>query len=292
MVKKNSSSNLKNSYGRKQDIPSPVRRKSHPVRNGLILLLIFFLFFTPMRTTVLLIGIDRVPEGSNAGRSDTMILATMPPFLPEVSLFSIPRDLWVNIPGVGENRINTAHYFAELYQPGTGMDAAAGVVEANFGIDVPYVIRIKFDGLINIVDAMGGVTIDLPEAMSGLEAGVNHLDGTQALAFVRDRKGSDDFSRQKRGQMFINAAFRTMLNPAKWLRIPVIIPAVLKAVDTNIPAYALPRVIYGFAFSAVFGFDAQTLDRNWVTPWVTNEGAQVLLPNWDLILPAIDQIFN
>jgi LCP family protein required for cell wall assembly len=292
MAKKNSSSNLKNSYGRKQDIPSPVRRKSHPVRNGLILLLIFFLFFTPMRTTVLLIGIDRVPEGSNAGRSDTMILATMPPFLPEVSLFSIPRDLWVNIPGVGENRINTAHYFAELYQPGTGMDAAAGVVEANFGIDVPYVIRIKFDGLINIVDAMGGVTIDLPEAMSGLEAGVNHLDGTQALAFVRDRKGSDDFSRQKRGQMFINAAFRTMLNPVKWLRIPVIIPAVLKAVDTNIPAYAWPRVIYGFAFSAVFGFDAQTLDRNWVTPWVTNEGAQVLLPNWDLILPAIDQIFN
>ena len=51
-------------------------------------------------------------------------------------------------------------------------------------------------------------------------------------------------------------------------------------------------MIYGFAFSAVFGFDAQTLDRNWVTPWVTNEGAQVLLPNWDLILPAIDQIFN
>ena len=292
MAKKNSSSNLKNSYGRKQDIPSPVRRKSHPVRNGLILLLIFFLFFTPMRTTVLLIGIDRVPEGSNAGRSDTMILATMPPFLPEVSLFSIPRDLWVNIPGVGENRINTAHYFAELYQPGTGMDAAAGVVEANFGIDVPYVIRIKFDGVIDIVDAMGGVTIDLPEAMSGLEAGVNHLDGTQALAFVRDRKGSDDFSRQKRGQMFINAAFRTMLNPMKWLRIPVIIPAALKAVDTNIPAYAWPRVIYGFAFSAVFGFDAQTLDRNWVTPWVTNEGAQVLLPNWDLILPAIDQIFN
>jgi len=292
MSKMNSSSTYSNTHGRKQDIPSTVRRKSHPVRNGLILLLIFFLFFTPMRTTVLLIGIDRVPEGSNAGRSDTMILATMPPFLPEVSLFSIPRDLWVNIPGVGENRINTAHYFAELNQPGTGMDAAAGVVEANFGIDVPYVIRIKFDGVIDIVDAMGGVNIDLPEAMSGLEAGANHLDGTQALAFVRDRKGSDDFSRQKRGQMFITAAFRTMLNPVKWVRIPAVIPAIMKAVDTNIPAYAWLRVVYGFAFSAVFGFDTQTLDRNWVTPWVTDEGAQVLLPNWDLILPAIDQIFK
>jgi hypothetical protein len=81
------------------------------------------------------------------------------------------------------------------------------------------------------------------------------------------------------------------VEPVKWLVFPLLSSG-LKAVDTNIPAYALPRVIYGFAFSAVFGFDAKTLDRNWVTPWVTNEGAQVLLPNWDLILPAIDQIFN
>ncbi len=274
------------------NIPLRTKRKTHPVRNGILILLVFFLFFTPMRTTVLVIGIDRVPEGSVLGRSDTMLVATLPPVLPKMSLFSIPRDLWVTIPDYGENRINTAHYFAELYQPGTGMQAAAGVVEANFGIDVPYVIRLRFDGFVNIVDAMGGVTINLPEPMSGLEAGTHTLDGTQALAFVRDRAGSDDFWRQKRGQLFISAAISNMLNPAKWLRIPAVITATLQAVDSNIPFWVWPRLLYGTAFSAVFGFESYTLDRNWVTSWVTDEGAQVLLPNWDLINPFIAEMFK
>ena len=83
-----------------------------------------------------------------------------------------------------------------------------------------------------------------------------------------------------------------MLNPAKWARIPFVATAVMEAIDTNIPFYAWPRIIYGLAFSAVFGFEAQTLDRNWVTPWVTDQGAQVLLPNWDLINPAVQAIFK
>jgi len=268
------------------------KRKSHPVRTGILILLVLFLFFTPMRTTLLVIGIDRVPEGSNAGRSDTMILATMPPFLPQMTLFSIPRDLWVSIPGVGENRINTAHYFAELSEPGSGLDAAAGVVEANFGIDVPYVIRIKFDGIVDIVDAMGGITVTLDEPTAMFEAGTQTLDGTQALAFVRDRSGSDDFSRQKHQQIFISSAVKAMLNPAKWLRIPAVATAVVQALDTNIPFYAWPRLLYGMAFSAAFGFEAQSLDRNWVTPWRTDQGAAVLIPNWELINPAVDEIFK
>jgi LCP family protein required for cell wall assembly len=269
----------------------PVRRR-HPGRTGILILLILFLFFTPLRSTLLIIGIDRTPEGTNAGRSDTMILATMPPFLPQMTLFSIPRDLWVSIPGVGENRINTAHYFAELSQPGTGLAAAAGVVEANFGIRVPYVIRIKFDGIINIVDAMGGITVTVEQSTGMFEAGTHTLDGTQALAFVRDRSGADDFSRQKHAQIFLSAAVKTMLNPVKWLRIPAVAAATIQSLDTNIPFYAWPRLLYGMAFSALFGFDAQTLDRNWVTPWRTDDGAQVLIPNWDLINPAIAEIFK
>jgi LCP family protein required for cell wall assembly len=268
------------------------KRKRHPVRNGILILLVLFLFFTPMRTTLLVIGIDRTPEGSNAGRSDTMILATLPPFLPKVTLLSIPRDLWVTIPGVGENRINTAHYFAELNQPGTGLDAASGVVEANFGIKVPYVMRVKFDGIVNIVDAMGGITLTLDKPTAMFQAGTLELDGTQALAFVRDRSGSDDFSRQKHAQIFISAAIKSMLNPAKWARIPAVAAATIQAIDTNIPFYAWPRLLYGMAFSAVFGFDTLSLDRNWVTPWVTDQGAQVLIPNWDLINPAIAEIFK
>lgn len=259
----------------------------------LVLLVIFLLFFTPQRTTVLLIGLDRPPEGYEfLSRSDTMILATMPPYLPQMSMLSIPRDLWVNIPLYGESRINAAHYFAELYNPGTGMQSASGVIEANFGIKVPYVIRLKFDGFEKIVDAMGGVTINLPEAMSGLEVGRNHLDGQQALAFVRDRKGSDDFWRQRRGQMFLSAAMQNMLNPVKWVRIPAIITAVLQSFDSNVPIWVWPRLIYGAAFSAVKGFSFNTLDWDWVTSWVTEDGAHVLLPKWDLINPFVQSIFT
>jgi len=279
--------------GEGMDIQKNPKPRGRGCLTILVLIVIFLLFFTPQRTTVLLIGLDRPPEeDSFLSRSDTMILATMPPYLPQMSLLSIPRDLWVNIPLYGESRINAAHYFGELYNPGTGMESIAGTIEANFGIDVPYVIRLKFDGFERIVDAMGGVTIYLPEAMSGLEAGRNHLDAKQALAFVRDRKGSDDFWRQKRGQMFLSAAMQNMLNPVKWVRIPAIIVAVLQSVDSNVPLWVWPRLIYGAAFSAVKGFDFNTISWNYVTSWVTEDGAHVLIPNWELINPFVQSIFS
>lgn len=272
----------------------PVGRSSRPSRwiLGISVLLIFLFFFTPFRVTTLVLGVDRPPKGTWTGRSDTIILTTLPPILPQVSMLSIPRDLWLTIPGHYENRINTAHYFAEMENPGTGMRAAREAVELNFGINVDYVVRIKFDGFISIVDALGGVTVDLPSDMSGLTAGKHHLDGTEALKFVRDRTGSDDFFRQQRGQLFIASAIKQALNPVSWPRLPVVFAAVANAVETDLPIWLWPRVGYGVLFSAIKGFDAHTFDRNSITPWVTNEGAQVLLPNWDLMNPLIDGLFK
>lgn len=258
----------------------------------LLALLVLALFFTPFRTTVLILGIDRPPDDSWIGRSDTMILTSLPPFLPQFSMLSIPRDLWVTIPGVGENRINTAHYFAELAQPGTGMKAADQVIETNLGVKVNYVVRIKFDGFVDVIDAMGGVTVNLPQDMSGYTAGSHHLDGTQALAFVRDRAGSDDFFRQQRGQMVIVAAIKNMLNPTQWLKVPAVLTAIFRSVQSNIPVWMYPRLAYATLFSAVIGFDSHTLDRDMVTPWTTDAGAQVLLPNWDKVNPLLLQLFN
>jgi LCP family protein required for cell wall assembly len=243
--------------------------------------------------TTLVLGIDwRPADNPWLGRSDTMILTTMPPVLPQVSMLSIPRDLWVTIPGHYDNRINTAHYFAELETPGSGMQAAKEAVEANFGVKVNYAVRIKFSGFIDIVDAFGGVTVNLPEAMSGLEAGPNHLDGKQALAFVRDRKASDDFFRQQRGQLFVASAIKEVLNPIKWPRIPAVLAVAAANIDTDLPIWLWPRTAYSLIFSALKGFDAHTLDRSMITPWVTDEGAQVLKPNWELMNPLIDGMFK
>ena len=259
---------------------------------ALVMIVFLIPFMIPFKATTLILGIDRPPKGTWIGRSDTMILTSIKPVSSQVSMISIPRDLWVPIPNYGENRINAAHYFGELYNPGTGMQAARDVVESNFGVQVDYVLRIKFDGFIEVVDAFGGVTVDLPEDMSGLTAGKHHLDGKEALKFVRDRKGSDDFFRQQRGQLFLSAAFKEALNPLKWPRFPAVFAALAKNVETDLPIWLWPRMAARFTLSAVNGFDAHTIDRNFITPWVTEDGAQVLLPNWELILPEINRIFN
>lgn len=270
----------------------PRKKKKHLFLWFFLAIFIMVLFFTPFRVTTLILGIDRPPKDTWIGRSDTMILTTLPPVLPQVSMLSIPRDLWVPISGVGENRINAAHYFAELYSPGTGMQVARDVVEQNFGVQVDYVVRLKFNGFVDVVDALGGVTVNLPSDMSGMTAGKHKLDGTEALKFVRDRSGSDDFSRQQHGQLFVSAAFKELLNPLKWPRIPAVIVTALKAVETDLPIWLWPRMIYGFVFSGVTGFASYTFDRSALTPWTTNEGAQVLLPNWDLMNPVIDGLFK
>ena len=73
-----------------------------------------------MRTNILLLGLDRAEAGSDAARTDTIILTTFVPHRLYLGMLSIPRDLWVTIPGVGENRINTAHFYAEAARPGRG----------------------------------------------------------------------------------------------------------------------------------------------------------------------------
>ncbi|MEA5079599.1 MAG: LCP family protein [Anaerolineaceae bacterium] len=268
--------------------------KSHRKRNWLIALFaILLIFFTPWRINILLLGIDPTHNETFQGRSDTMILASIPPVLPYAHMLSIPRDLWVEIPGHWQNRINTAHFFAEIEKEGSGPDAAATVVAQSFGVAKPYVVRIKTDGFKSVVDAMGGVTVYLPTDMSGMTAGEHELDATQALRFVRDRTGSDDFFRQGRAQIFLKGAMKKMLNPINWWRIPGMMKAISSSITSNVPLIYYPRVAYTMLFSYVKGFDMQTLDRNtMVTPWVTNEGAQVLVPVWENIAPLIQKYFK
>jgi polyisoprenyl-teichoic acid--peptidoglycan teichoic acid transferase len=272
--------------------PVKVKKRSAKFLWLILLALIIFVFFTPFRVTTLVLGIDRPPEGTWIGRSDSMMLTTLPAFSPQISVLSIPRDLWVTVLENQENRINTAHYFAELNEAGTGMKAAKEVVERSFGVKVNYVVRIDFDGFINVVDAMGGVTVNLPVDMSGMVAGEHHLDGTQALRFVRDRKGSDDFFRQSRQQLFITSAIKQLLSPSNWSKIPAVFTALTGSIDSTLPVWLWPRVGAGVIFSAIKGFDTHTLDRDMATGWTTDLGAQVLLPNWELINPLVDKLFK
>ena len=246
----------------------------------------------PFRTNVLLIGIDRPPEGTAAGRSDTLMLWTFQPWKPYVGVLSIPRDLWVSVPGIGENRINTAHYFAEVNQPGSGLAATKLVVRENFGVDVHYAIRFQFEGLVDAVDALGGIELELPQPMSGYTAGRHRLDGTAALAFVRDRAGSDDFARMARGQLFLRAVFGQLLAPANWPRAPLAAARALGSIQSDLPIWEWPRLAFGLLRAGPEGIDARVIDRTMAVGFTTSDGAQVLAPQWDRINAVLMEMFG
>jgi polyisoprenyl-teichoic acid--peptidoglycan teichoic acid transferase len=246
----------------------------------------------PGRTNVLLIGIDARPKEGNLGRTDTMILTTFLPLQPYVGVLSIPRDLWVKVPGYGENRINTAHFFAEAAQPGSGPEAAMEVVRQNFGVNVDYYMRMHFNGFIDIVDAMGGVDVTLPTDMSGYTAGTYHLDGTKALALARDRETSDDFFRMSRGQLIIKAVIKQVLKPTTWPRLPAVFVAATQAIDTNVPVWQWPRLAFALLRVGPSGIDNRIISRDMVTPFITSGGADVLAPKWGAINPVLAQMFG
>lgn len=254
------------------------------------LALLYFLY--PARTNVLVLGIDSREGEGELGRTDTNILATVSPLRPYIGMLSIPRDLWVTIPDHGENRINTAHFFAEAETPGSGPQAAIDAVELNFGVPVDYYIRIRFEGLQEMVDALGGVEIDLPEPTSGYPAGRHLLNGEQALAFVRDRQGSDDFFRMARGQLFLRALMRRLLSPSSWSDLPAFLAATPRFVDTSIPVWLWPRLGLAVMRAGNGGIDSRVITREMVTPFTTAGGAAVLAPNWDQINPVVEEMFG
>jgi LCP family protein required for cell wall assembly len=193
---------------------------------------------------------------------------------------------------VGTNRINTAHFFAEILQAGSGPSATMDTVEQNFGVDVDYYLRIRFQGFRDVVNAMGGLDIELERPMAGYDSGKHHLTGNKALAFARNRLGSDDFFRMERGQLVMKALYKQMLNPLKWIRIPGALVAFTNAVDTDIPAWLWPRIGFALLKTGVDGIDNRAITHEMVTPYITDNGANVLLPRWEFINLILIDIFE
>lgn len=278
-------------FQRVQTLPAPQRKRTRfwPL---LLLALTLIYFIAPLRTNILLLGTDDSPERGAVGRTDTIILTTIVPLRPYVGMLSIPRDLWVTIPNVGEQRINTAYFFAEANQPGSGVGAAMQTIRDNFDVPVHYYTVVHMIGLVSAVDALGGVDIQLDESTGGLPAGTHHLDGIQTLAFARERGSSDDFSRMQRAQILISAAFGKALMPSNWRALPGLIYSLTQVIETNIPLWQLPRLLFALLRSVLFGVDGQTISRDMVTPFQTSAGAQVLAPNWDAINPLLKEMFG
>lgn len=170
--------------------------------------------------------------GSN--RSDTIMLIHTVPDDQTAVFLSFPRDLWTNIPGVGEGKINSAFEGGIEHN---GAQKVAATVHELTGMPVDHIMYVDLAGFQGLVDALGGVEMCVPfpmqDVLTGLDisAGCQHFDGVTALAYVRTRHqpcdAIPDFARISRQQQFLRAVIAKLLEPSELLRLPTLVPALL-----------------------------------------------------------------
>jgi len=196
--------------------------------------------------TILLMGSDR-REGQTNSRSDTLMIAFADTNTKTVRLLSIPRDTYVTIPTSGERtKVNHAYAYG-------GVDLSKATLESNFGITVDYYVDIDFQGFADVIDAIGGVTIDVPKKMYypaegiDLEAGLQKLDGTQSLEFVRFRSDAlGDLGRIERQQDFMKALQEQMMQMGNVLKIPDLSQAIMDNVVTDLTGTQIIKLLATF----------------------------------------------
>jgi LCP family protein required for cell wall assembly len=203
------------------------------------------------RVTILVMGIDYRDweAGEGAPRSDSMMLVTVDPITMQAGMLSIPRDLWVEIPGFNFNRINAAYAFGEGYRlPGGGPDLAVKTVERFIGVPIQYYAVIDFRAFERMIDELGGLDLEVQERIKisaidrherWLEPGIHHLDGPDTLAYARARKGAGgDFGRAARQQQVLRAVLdhlvRLDMLPALITRAPALYQELASGVRTNL----------------------------------------------------------
>ena len=197
---------------------------------------------------ILLIGQDR-REGETRARSDTMILASVNTERKSISLVSLMRDLYVQIPGYSDNRINAA------YQWG-GMELLDQTVLENFGVEVDGNVEADFEQFEIIIDILGGVDVEMSKGEAeymkyvmdsgNVQEGENHLSGKQALDFARMRGLDDDFHRTERQRRLLTR-LAEKLQSASAQQLLDLVNEVLPHVSTDMSSTQM----LGYAASAI-----------------------------------------
>ncbi|MGI6376301.1 MAG: LCP family protein [Anaerolineae bacterium] len=257
-----------------------------------------------LKVNILLLGLDADSGALAPSRTDTIILASVDLGARRMAMVSIPRDLWVDIPGYSQNRINTAYFTGEYNRlPGGGPALAMQTVAAALGVPVDHYITIDFDGFVGAVDAIGGLDIDVPydilryEYIDGkdssvldIPAGLQHMDGAATLTYVRSRYNSNDYERMRRQQqVLLTARDKALSLQIPVSRYPELLVSLGSAVHTDIP----------FVKLVALGSLAMRMDSSDITHVVIDEsiastvirpsGAMVEVPDWDKLHALVNE---
>lgn len=263
------------------------------------------------RINILLLGIDQRPQERGYYRTDTMIVLTVDPSTGDVGMLSLPRDLWVMIPGQGEARINTAHVYGDLNKyPGGGPGLAKETVAQLLGQPIHYYMRINFEGFRKIIEEIGCIDIDVPRDINDptfpddnygydpffIAAGRHCMDATTALKYARTRHADSDFGRMDRQQQVILAIKDKVLDTGQLPRLISRAPALLSALTESFQSDLPPGQLITMANLArrlnTDNMRQLVFDRTMAVGTITSTGASVLLPQMDVIGPAVDAFFN
>ncbi len=251
------------------------------------------------RFTVLVMGLDRrAGETGLAYRTDTMMLVSIDPTTNSLGVLSIPRDLYVEVPGYNQlQRVNTPMVLGELRQPDYGPQLAMQTVQYNLGIRVHDFIAVDFQAFIKFIDAIGGVEIDIPYSISDplypdmnygydpfyIRAGHQTLDGATALKYARTRHGDNDFQRAQRQQLVIYAVRDRLLDANRLPELVIQSPSLWAALQGGIyTGLTLDQVIQmGLFLKDVPAENIRTgvINEAYTVGYTTPQGAQVLVPD-------------
>jgi LCP family protein required for cell wall assembly len=255
------------------------------------------------RFNVMLLGIDKRDDEPIAGtRSDTIIIASIDPETKSAAMVSLPRDLWVNIPGCtaamacvgGQQRINFAHALG-------GPELSERTITADFGVPIDFYARVDFRGFEDAVNAVGGVTIDVDSPVKDDEyptddygyqriyfaPGPQLLDGKSALQYARSRHGTSDFARANRQQKVIVGLRNRALQLNMLSRAPELAGIISKSLSTDlspVQMLALAKLLSQIDRDRI---ENLVIDQNYVSPFTGSDGAALLAPNTPAIRAAI-----
>lgn len=251
------------------------------------------------RLTILLMGLDRRPGETGLGyRTDTMLLLSLDPRNQSVGVLSIPRDLYVDVPGYSAlRRINEPMALGELQRLNYGPILAMETVQYNLGIRVNHYIIVDFQAFVQIIDALGGIEVMTdyviddqyyPTMNYGYErfylaAGRNLLDGQTALKFARTRHGDSDIERGKRQQQVIFALLDKVSKAENLPQVIGQVPALWNALQGNFYTnLSLDQMVQlGLYVKDIprEKINSGSISYEYLMDYTTPQGAQVLIPN-------------
>ncbi len=200
------------------------------------------IFTTP--TTILILGVDK--RGTDPGRSDSIILWRSHPATKTFSQLSIARDMWVDIPGHGMGKINTAYFWG-------GLPLAVKTVEGFTGIPINHVVLMKLNSFPRLIDAVGGVDVNVPKTISSwysggttvtFKKGLNHMDGKRAMIYSRIRKVDDDFHRQARQQQVMQALQKKLMSASSFWHFSSVGSEAIRALSTDLTTWELSQLAW------------------------------------------------